>query len=176
MTKAVTAIYRTHATADLVRKELQDAGVGVSDIHIVPDDPAPLAEGTTRSDDDGWNEGLHRLHVPEEDMRTYQNAVRKGDYVVSVDLDGDEGAARVKEIMRRPEGEAYDIDAMDKLYAGTEYKPMTGADAYAADDRYLGTRDPALEGEDNYVRTYSRPNRYSWDDDASAADPDRRTV
>lgn len=178
MTKAVTAIYRTHAVADLVRSELKDAGVAAHDVHIVPDDPAPVAEGTTRSDDSDWNDDLHRLHVPEDDLRTYQNAVRKGDYVVSVDLDGDEHMSRVKEIMRRPEGEAYDIDAMDKLYAGTAYTPKKGSDSYAYDDRYIGTRDEATDG-DGYVRSYSRPNRYSWTETGTttgAEHDDRRTA
>ena len=163
MTKAVTAIYRNHATADLVREELTSAGVDRGDIHIVPDDATPMT-GETRADDAGWNDELHRLHVPESDLKTYQNAARKGDYVVSVDLDGDVDLSRIKEIMRRPEGEAYDIDAMDKLYAGTEYTPMTGSESYAYDDRYIGTRDDASAGEDGYVRSYTRPQRYRWDE------------
>ena len=178
MTKAVTAIYRTHATADLVREELTRAGVDAGDIHIIPGE-ATHADANHR-DEAAWNASLHRLHVPEDDMRTYQNAVRKGDHVVSVDLDGDVDLARVKEIMRRPEGESYDIDAMDKLYAGTEYTPMPGATAYAADDRYIGTRDQAGTGEDGRVRSYTRPQRYRWDETGTTTgaeyDPDRRSA
>ncbi|MGR3541486.1 MAG: hypothetical protein ACU0BS_08670 [Hasllibacter sp.] len=174
MTKAVTAIYRTHATADLVRDELIGAGVDRTDVHIVPDDATPMT-GEHRADDAGWNDDLHRLHVPEGDMRTYQNAVRKGDFVVSVDLDGDVDLSRIKEIMRRPEGEAYDIDAMDKLYAGTDYTPMEGTDAYASDDRYIGTRDEVAEGDDGYVRSYTRPERYRWDETGTTTGAEFRT-
>ena len=38
MTRTVTAIYRTHAVANLVREGLAALGVDRHDIHVVPDD------------------------------------------------------------------------------------------------------------------------------------------
>lgn len=38
MTRNVTAVYRTHATADLVRRELEGLGISRGYIHVLPDD------------------------------------------------------------------------------------------------------------------------------------------
>ena len=160
MTKAVTAIYRTHAQADLVRKDLSEAGIPTHDVKIVPHGDWTAED---RADETRWNDDLHALHVPEADMRTYQNAVRNGDHVVSVELDDDEHIERVKEIMRHPERDPYDIGSLDTVYEGTEYTPRAGQTGYAADDRYAGTRDPMPADDDGRVRAYTRPTRYSYD-------------
>ena len=163
MTRAVTAIYRTHAVADLVRKELHALGVDRNDVHLVPDDDRKFTAGS-RDDDHSWNDSLHGFHLPEHDLRTYQNAVRNGDYVVSVDLDGDVDLDRIKDVMRRPEDEAYDLGAMDTMYGDSAYTPRTGDTAYAPDERYLANRDDMADGDDPYVRSYTRPNRYTYED------------
>ena len=165
MTRAVTAIYRTHAVANLVRQELEALGVDRNDIHLVPDDDKEFRAGS-RDDDHSWNDSLHGLHLPEHDLRTYQNAVRNGDFVVSVDLDGDVDLDRIKDVMRRPEDEAYDIGAMDTMYEGAAYTPRTGQTAYAPDERYLANRDDMADGDDAYVRSYTRQNRYTYEDRA----------
>lgn len=125
MQRAVTAIYRTHAVADLVREEIANLGVSRGHIHVVPDSDDTLEEGTHR-DDDSYNDDLHALHLPEEEMRTYQQAVRRGDHVVSVNVDDDTHLDGIMEIMRRPE-DSYDIDALDEEYRDAEYIPAAGA-------------------------------------------------
>ena len=163
MTRTVTAIYRTHAVANLVREGLASLGVDHHDIHVVPDDDREFRAGS-RDDDTSWNDGLHGLHLPEHDLRTYQNAVRNGDYVVSVDVDGDADLSRIKDVMRRPEDEAYDIGALDTMYGEQAYTPRTGETAYAPDERYLANRDDMVDGDDAYVRSYTRQNRYTHED------------
>ena len=132
MQRAVTAIYRTYAVADLVRDEIAELGVSRGYIHVVPDRDDGLAEGTSR-DDASYNDDLHGLHLPEDEMRTYQQAVRRGDYVVSANVDDGDDAMleRILEIMRRPE-DAYDIDALDEEYRDAEYVPAAGAGMGAA--------------------------------------------
>ena len=162
MTRAVTAIYRTHAIANLVRKELHALGVDRNDVHLVPDDDREFSAGM-RDDDRSWNDSLHGFHLPEHDLRTYQNAVRNGDYVVSADIDGDVDIERIKDVMRRPEDEAYDLGAMDTMYGETDYIPRAEDTAYAPDERYLANRDE-IATDDPYVRSYTRPNRYTYED------------
>ena len=67
---------------------------------------------------------LHSLDLPEEDTRVYQQAIRNGDYIVSVQVDDDADAdlARIQEVMRHPE-DAYDLDDLDTRYSGAEYVP-----------------------------------------------------
>ena len=133
MQRAVTAIYRTYAVADLVRDEIADLGVSRGYIHVVPDRDEAVESGAER-DPSTFNDDLHSLHLPDDEMRTYQQAVRRGDYVVSANVDDGDDAMldRVLDIMRRPE-DAYDIDALDEEYREAEYVPASGAGMAATD-------------------------------------------
>ena len=154
MQRAVTAIYRTYAVADLVRDEIAELGVSRGYIHVVPDRDETLEPGATR-DDASYNDDLHGLHLPEEDMRTYQQAVRRGDYVVSANVDDEDSGTldRILEIMRRPE-DSYDIDALDEEYRDAEYVPATagagmGGAAMGAGTETAGAeRTTTAEGEE----------------------------
>jgi len=123
MQRAVTAIYPSADVADLVRRELVDLGVGRHDITILPD-----LDGSSTMGGDPVDR-LHNLGLPEADMRTYQQAIRNGDYVVSVEIDREDDLSRVQEVMRRPE-DAYDIDQLDTQYADADFIPRQQA-AYA---------------------------------------------
>ena len=125
MQRAITAIYRTYAVADLVRNEIADLGVSRGYVHVVPDRDDTVAAGSYR--DDSVMHELHDLDLPPEDARIYQQAVRRGDYVVSANVD-DDYLDRVMEIMRRPEDEAYNIDEVENEYSDAEYvAPLAGA-------------------------------------------------
>jgi hypothetical protein len=154
MLRTVTAVYRTHAIADLVREELQSLGVQLGSISIVPDRDDPVTPGGTR-DDARYNDDLHDLHVPQDDLRSYQNAVRRGDYVVSANVDDDK-LDRALEIMRRPE-ESYMLDELDDEFRTAPYAAhTTGTSRYGhgtTDEAYLARRD---EARDPYVRSYTR--------------------
>ena len=127
MQRAVTAIYRTHAVAELVRDEIANLGVSRGHIHVVPDRDETLEPGTTR-DEASYNDDLHALHLPQDELRTYQQAARRGDYVVSVNVDDESHIDGIMEIMRRPE-DSYDIDALDEEYRDAEYVPAGTAGA-----------------------------------------------
>jgi uncharacterized protein (TIGR02271 family) len=123
MQRAVTAIYPSADVAQLVRRELTELGVGNHDITILPD-----LDGSSTFGGDPVDR-LHNLGLPEEDMRTYQQAIRNGDYVVSVEVDREDDLSRIQEIMRRPE-DAYDLDQLDTQYADSDFIPRQQA-AYA---------------------------------------------
>jgi hypothetical protein len=123
MQRAVTAIYPSADVAQLVRRELTELGVGNHDITILPD-----LDGSSTFGGDPVDR-LHNLGLPEEDMRTYQQAIRNGDYVVSVEVDREDDLSRIQEIMRRPE-DAYDLDQLDTQYADADFIPRQQA-AYA---------------------------------------------
>ena len=125
MNRAITAIYRTYAAAQQVRDAITEVGVSSSHVDIIPDTDDQLEVGSTR--DDETLDDLHDLHLPEDDIRTYQQAVRRGDYVVSANVE-DDHVERVMEAMRRPEGEMYDIDRTEDEFRTANYvAPMTGA-------------------------------------------------
>ena len=143
MSKHVTAIYRTHAAASEVKRNVEALGIGSHDVSIIPDDPTPHTAGTHRGDD--HVDLIDRLNLPDDDQRTYKRAVRAGDYVVSVKVDNDNHIASVEDAMRHPEY-GYDIDAYD-----TEYRAHPD---YATDMEREGT--PAAR-EGIYARDTTRP-------------------
>ena len=141
MQRAITAIYRTHAVADLVRNEIADLGISRGYIHVVPDRDDAVAAGSYR--DDSVMHELHDLDLPEDDVRTYQQAVRRGDYVVSANVE-DDHVERVMEVMRRPEEEAYNIDEVEEEYRSAEYVAPTGAAAGVATGAELNEGQEAI--------------------------------
>ncbi len=152
MSRNVTAVYRTYSVADLVRAELEELGISRSDIHVIPD--SDLAAGTSgERDDRRWSDKLHDLDLPDDDVRTYQASVRRGDYVVSANVDEDD-VDRVQQIMRRPEEEAWDLDARDAEFRDETIHPHSDDSRTAAALRAKRRRDPAYT--DPYLRSYRR--------------------
>lgn len=155
MHRNVTAIYRTFATADLVRRELSSLGISSGDIRVVPDMDDPVGADGQRADRTHADR-LHDLHLPDDDLRTYQQSVRRGDYVVSAEVD-DSQVARVQEIMRRPEDEAYDLDQRSDEFRDAGLDPYSDPGMRATKDEWIGQRDAAHT--DPFTRSYIRNAR-----------------
>ena len=155
MNRNVTAVYRTFSVADLVRTELEEFGLSGSDIHVIPDSDLPAGTSGAR-EDRRWTDKFHDLDLPDEDVRTYQSCVRRGDFVVSANVDEDD-VERVQQIMRRPEAEAYDLDARDAEFRDESIHPHSDSSRIAADLRNQRRRDPAHN--DPYLRSYRRDER-----------------
>jgi hypothetical protein len=151
----VTAIYRSYSVADLVRRDLEAIGISRSHIHVIPDADEPLGAGGYR-DDTRWTNRIHDLHLPDDDVRLYQSSVRRGDYVVSANVD-DDLVARVQQIMRRPEAEAYNLDVRADEFQDEQVVLHTDTARRAADARVVGQREVAAD--DPYVRSYRRKAR-----------------
>lgn len=107
MHRNVTAIYRTYAIADLVRRELSELGIPSDNIQVVPDRDDPVGGDGCR-DDNRYSDQLRNLHLPDEDLKTCQQSVRHGDHVVSAEV-GEDQVGRVQAIMSRPEDEGHDL-------------------------------------------------------------------
>jgi len=120
MQRAVTAIYRTADLADLVRQEVEQLGIAGHNVTVLSG-----TGGTSGSTD-----RLHDLGLPEEDVRTYQQALQNGDYVVSVEVDDDAHLGQVQEIMRRPE-DAYGFNGA-KRTSGSAVHEYSGTRTVAA--------------------------------------------
>lgn len=134
---------------------------------VVSGDPAataahPLHDAGALADnareDPVQSDRLHDLHLPEEDLRTYQHAVRQGDHVVSAEV-GDAQLERVREAMRRPESEMHDIErrvAELRREDLIEHSPgegrMTLSEEYRARRLTPGADDP-------FARIYERNRR-----------------
>lgn len=155
MHRNVTAIYRTHATADLVRQELRSLGISPGYIHVIPDTDDSGLGGSAR-EDHRYSDQLHDLHLPDDDLRTYQHSVRQGDYVVSAEVDQGQ-VERVREIMRRPEAEAYHLDQRAGEFHTAELYPYSDPAGRRMDENWVARRDP--DHTDPYTRSYKRNAR-----------------
>lgn len=103
-------------------------------------------------DDPAHTDRLHDLHLPEDDVRTYQHCIRQGDYVVSAEVD-ESKLDKVKAIMRRPEAEVHDIEHRSSEFRDADLVPHSKGRAHATDRPWSAK---ALPGDDRYARTYSR--------------------
>ena len=155
MHRNVTAIYRTHGVADQVRRELVDLGISRSHVHVVPDTDDVISAGSYR-DDTTYRDDLGGLGLPDEERHTYEQAVRRGDYIVSVRVnENDEGhMGRITEIMRHPE--AHDFDALD-----TEFRDAPRGDYGTASGTAMGRRDRDYDYGGSNVRGYAYDDPYS---------------
>lgn len=105
MRRNVTALYRSHATVDLLCEELRSIGVDHDDIKVVPDPTEGLGQAGLGSDPQPIP-ALHDLELPQDDVRAYEDRVRGGDVLVSVQVD-EALVGQVEEIMRSPENFAH---------------------------------------------------------------------
>ncbi len=155
MHRNVTAIYRTFATADLVRQELNTL-MSVSDrVHVIPDQDDPIGPDGVRAER-GYSDQLHDLHLPDDDLKTYQHSVRQGDYVVSAEVDEDQ-VAKAQAIMRRPEEEAYNLDMRSDEFRNGELDTYSDPVAPPKNEEWMGRRDTSYD--DPFTRTYERNSR-----------------
>ncbi|PZQ51504.1 MAG: hypothetical protein DI556_04935 [Rhodovulum sulfidophilum] len=128
----VTAIYRRFTSADLVRQALRDHGIEIARVHVIPD----RVTGIDDAADFGLYDSVIRdLDLPEADIRAYQDAVRRGDFVVSATVPSSE-VPQVQEIMSHPEAFG---DRVDRVEARAEPEPE---DARLATERPVETTFP----------------------------------
>lgn len=106
------------------------------------------------ADDSYHTDRLHELNLPEDDLRTYQHAVRRGDFVVSAEVDDDK-VDKVKAIMRRPESEVHDIEHRASEFRNEDLVPHSKGHTPTDDLRARRLADDA----DRYHRTYERDRR-----------------
>lgn len=155
MHRNVTAIYRTYATADLVRRKLAELGISWDDMHVIPERDEPVGTDGGR-EGSRYSDQLHDLHLPDDDVETYQHSVRRGDYVVSAEVDEDQ-VERVQSIMSRPEEEAHNLDKRSEEFRGAGIDPYSDPNSRRTNPDVLARRVPGRT--DPYTRSYSRDAR-----------------
>lgn len=94
-----------------------------------------------------------RHELPQDDTRTYQQAIRNGDYIVSVEVDEDTDLVRIQEVMRRPE-EAHDLDELSERYSGARYEPRREPLGENYDERWASRYDQTRSS--SHTRSYIR--------------------
>lgn len=124
-----TALYETREDAERVQSELQRLGV-------IDADGASVAgrERLDESDGDGgfWSARKKGVTPPEPDRRLYEEGVRRGGFLLTVDVD-DERTVEVQEVLNR--SNPVDLDDREREYGQ--------ADRAARTDTSVPTTEPA---------------------------------
>lgn len=158
MRRTVSALYRTHAVAREVHDKLTAAGISAGYIDVIPDRDEPVTTGSYR-DNQHYMDELHDLHLPHSDLATYQQVIRRGDYLVAVHVDDDADFDEIKRIMAHPEAvpyaERHAAYADEDLIGRTDYERGGDIVVPASEDRTLvGRYDSTYSSDD--VRSYER--------------------
>jgi hypothetical protein len=154
MHRNVTAIYRTHAIADKVRREVEALGISKGHTHVIPDNADDVPAGSHR-DEGSYRSDLDHLGLPEGERHSYEHALRRGDHVVSVRVNkGDEAHLdRITDIMRHPE--AHDFEQLD-----TEFRDAPRQDADRAGTAPMGRRDTDYDYGGSGLRGFTYDDPY----------------
>lgn len=135
-----------------------DAGIAPTGSPVTPHEHPLHDAGMLEAGAEPDIDRLYDLHLPEDDLRTYQHAIRQGDYLVSAEVE-DGQVDRVQEAMRRPEAELHNIEQRalefrnhDLLaHSAGEDRPALGAEYHA---RRITPGD-----QDGAARIYERDRR-----------------
>lgn len=102
---------------------------------------------------------LYDLHLPEEDLRTYQHAIQQGDYLVSAEVEEDRQLDRVKEVMRRPEAELHNIEHRALEFRNHDLIAHSTGKARHGLSEESRARRLTPGTEDEFARIYERNHR-----------------
>ena len=87
MTHTITALYDTRGAAETARDGLLDLGIHESAVSIRGTDMEAGGTATTAAEDKGFWGSLGDLFMPDEDRSTYSEGMRRGGYLVSVEVE-----------------------------------------------------------------------------------------
>lgn len=144
MHRVVAATYRTDATIDLVRSEM---AISSGNIRVVPDRDDLVGTGGRREGNGDFGQP-HDLHLPDDNLRTYQHSDRRGDYAFSAEVDEDR-VGRVKGIMSGPE-EAHHLDRRPEEFRTSPVDPYSDPNNRILIEERMARRDP--DHADPYTR------------------------
>lgn len=137
MTRTITALFDHRADAEAAEQRLQAANIDADHIRIHDKSSAGYNEtGHSTQGEPGLWSSIKNAFLPDEDRHTYEEGVRRGGVLLTVDVDEDhvDDAVRVLE-----EAETVDIDDRSQQWrsSGGAGSPAVGAmnAGYAGKDR-----------------------------------------
>ena len=150
MSRTITALFDSRADAEAAKERLRTARVDADHVHIHDQSSAGFrASGdySTHQDRGVWD-SIKNAFLPDEDRHTYEEGVRRGGYLLTADVDGDDvdEAVRVLE-----ESNSIDIDERAGQWRtqGWDYdasRTASGVGAFGATSGISGTQEPGFIG------------------------------
>lgn len=135
MTRTITAMFSNRTAADRAVEQLsRELGVGHGQVQVYDAQTASTTSGTTAGDTGLWA-SLKDLFVPDEDRTAYAEGIRRGNYVVSAQID----ESRLDQAMDILEHNgAVDLDAQEAEWRQSGW---TGHQAGAATTAQAGSEE-----------------------------------
>lgn len=146
MSRTITALFDTKADADAGAERLRAAGIDARHVNIhdqathSPTDTVP----TTGRERGLWAT-IKNAFIPHEDRRTYEEGLRRGGFLLTVDVDDDETPLAVRAL---DEANSVDLDARAQQWRSDGWDGTAPAgDLDEADDGTLhGSREVGVGG------------------------------
>jgi len=110
--QTLTALYNSRADAEAAQRELRALGIGTNDVRLAGQD-SPGFAATRDADNGGFWSSLKHLFMPEDDRYVYEQGIREGGYLLTVDCE-DQSADRVHTLLEGTN--AVNIDERQNAY------------------------------------------------------------
>ena len=139
MSSTVTAMFDTRADAEAAKERLKQSNVDADHIHVHDKSSAGYEEqGYSTHEDQGFWASVKNAFLPDEDRHTYEEGVRRGGAVLTVDVDEDD-VARAVQVLEEAGSVDVDDRASQWRESGWDYPAgaATGASAFGG----FGDRD-----------------------------------
>ncbi len=141
MSRTVTALYDTRQEAESARERLSSA-VDVEQVKIFDQESNSSSSGSSGSSDQGGS-WLSKLFVSDDDRPAYEEGVRRGGFMLCAEVDGDEDADRIVDILEQTS--PVDLDERQQNWRGegwqgsaSQQSGTSGGQSFAAGSQSFG--------------------------------------
>lgn len=146
MSRTITALFDTKADADAGAERLREAGINAQHVNI--HDQATHSQTNTlpaTEKESGLWATIKNALVPHEDRRTYEEGLRRGGFLLTVDVDDDQTPVAVRAL---EEANSVDLDARAQQWRSEGWENIVPAgDLDQADEGVLyGSREVGVGG------------------------------
>src|SRR5687767_2096335 len=87
MTRTITALFDSASDALVAKNRLGQMGLAEDQINVIDQQSAGVTEGAQRAEGTGMWAKIKDFFVPDEDRFTYEEAVRRGGYLLTANVD-----------------------------------------------------------------------------------------
>jgi uncharacterized protein (TIGR02271 family) len=147
MSRTVTALYDTRQEAESARERLSSA-VDVEQVKIFDQESNNSSGGSSGSSDQGGS-WLSKLFVSDDDRPAYEEGVRRGGFMLCAEVDGDEDADRIVDILEQTT--PVDLDERQQNWrsegwqgSASQQSGVSGSQSFAAGSQGYGETSQGL--------------------------------
>ncbi len=138
MSRTLTALFDTRADAEAGRQRLLDARVDADNIKI--HDKSSVGEaGYSSREEPGLWASIKNAFLPDEDRHVYEEGMRRGGFLLTADIDGDETGEAIRAL---EDVNGIDIEERASQWKSQGWNPPTAGTGTTG----ASTRSPSERG------------------------------